>query len=745
MDGIDFASKGLSEVVLDSFSGKVSTNPTLSGRAMLHLPKEGSPFLDRWALKALEFPRKVRFKAVSNRNREGACFESGQASFWMDSVLIRLPRLFVAIRLFKRNQTLFPLTSSRSSSALQNKSAIAGQSISRSAGQVRPPIYDSEPSLKRADSPAATAAGGGDANGSDARAHAEALAQLAAPFQDRILGFFDDDYGSWLLADDNGRVLGLEEYWSEVVEREGKQTPDEALLQASADDDARLKLGVKRYGGLVMDILIQTAEVLDALHDKHLAIGICTPEAFQVKFKPPADEDAEAKPTVETVSDKAIHEWEPKIEIVDLSAAVGIDGFTLPEASALNNILKDTEKRQAVSRQSLNVPSYGSRDGSITPRSSPSSQPAPLNSPIGPSMTHAPPVAATQGASNGSADISHNSRAGSSSAGSTHSLDINASAAGDGDVFSSHARQGGLSSEYFIKHHLRWIAPEALSETGPSERDARVGDVYSFGVLAYELITRSPVEPVHEEVDLLSDVHRHLNHSIVPAADRIQAKSTPYLLPPRLSEILAYCLNKDPSARYSSMKPLMHDLRTFQSMTSSNGDMSLFTVGEADRAARFVLPPGLIAREKQLGSLEAAFLATINPKATAMASNGRSTAASATSMAAAVRDQPGLLETIHGPLPSKGGLGVVTVWGASGSGKSELMKTWAKGLRALKTRRPPLMGWAKLDQHMKKPLNGFVQLFTSLLDQLFSDPCEDVAEWRTKCGRLHCFQPKPGH
>lgn len=72
MDGIDFAGKGLSDVHLDSFSGKVPTDPTLSGRATLNLPKEGSPFLDRWALKSLEFPRKVRFKAVSSRDREGA-------------------------------------------------------------------------------------------------------------------------------------------------------------------------------------------------------------------------------------------------------------------------------------------------------------------------------------------------------------------------------------------------------------------------------------------------------------------------------------------------------------------------------------------------------------------------------------------------------------------------------------------------------------------------------------------------
>lgn len=33
---------------------------------------------------------------------------------------------------------------------------------------------------------------------------------------------------------------------------------------------------------------------------------------------------------------------------------------------------------------------------------------------------------------------------------------------------------------------------------------------------------------------------------------------------------------------------------------------------------------------------------------------------------------------------------------------------------------------------MKKPLNGFTQIFCSLLDQVFSDPKEDVSVWREK-------------
>lgn len=695
MDGFGFTAKGLTSVVFDSYSGQLPTDGQISGSATL-APKDAFP-LDKWALRTLEFPRKVRFKAVSARDREGASIATASLALPLGatrSIHPPPPRpasLFLsAVRLFKRNQTLFPLISSRCSAALQHASATHNRSISRSASQVRPPAFEEEHALS---SSLPTL---------DAVDHRTNKPQLAAPFEDRIIGYFEDDWGCWLVSDDTGRVLGLDEYWAEIVEREGAQTEEEALAQADASDADRLKLGAKRYGGLAMDILIQMAEVLDGLHSRRLALGICTPEAFQVKFKPPAVPGA---PPVD-VSDKAIHEWEPRIEIIDLSAAVGIDGFSLPELGGQLAPPGDAaDKRRSTSRSKLAPAGRNILTGARTP--SPRSGVAP------------PPVLPSVAGVGEPASFASTASSGSSGEAATSSnVD-----GGPGPR--------GLNSEYFISHHLRWIAPEALSPTPTGERDARVGDVYSFGVLAYELITQSPVEPVHEQVDLLSDIHRHLNHSVVPAAERVRAKNALHLLPPRLSEILSYCLNKDPSARYSSMRPLMHDLRTFQSLSTSQGDMGLFSVGEADRASRFALPPRLIAREDQLGALDAMYHATmVGPSA--LAANGRPGHLSrdaSTSVLDAAADG-GSSSSIFRPTAAKGGLGLITIWGASGSGKSELMRTWARTLEA--SGQHPIFGWAKLDQHMHKPLSGFVQLFTSLLDQIFSDAQADVSLWREK-------------
>lgn len=39
---------------------------------------------------------------------------------------------------------------------------------------------------------------------------------------------------------------------------------------------------------------------------------------------------------------------------------------------------------------------------------------------------------------------------------------------------------------------------------------------------------------------------------------------------------------------------------------------------------------------------------------------------------------------------------------------------------------------SQLDQHLVKPLSGFVQVFQSLLDRVFSDPLEDSATWKAR-------------
>lgn len=37
-----------------------------------------------------------------------------------------------------------------------------------------------------------------------------------------------------------------------------------------------------------------------------------------------------------------------------------------------------------------------------------------------------------------------------------------------------------------------------------------------------------------------------------------------------------------------------------------------------------------------------------------------------------------------------------------------------------------------MDQHLVKPLSGFIPVFCSLLERVFSDPLESAAEWRQR-------------
>lgn len=66
--GVDYESKGLSQVKLDAVTS-LSSDSELSGSAWLD-PTDAFP-VDRWAADDLEFPRRVRFRAVSGRNKEG--------------------------------------------------------------------------------------------------------------------------------------------------------------------------------------------------------------------------------------------------------------------------------------------------------------------------------------------------------------------------------------------------------------------------------------------------------------------------------------------------------------------------------------------------------------------------------------------------------------------------------------------------------------------------------------------------
>lgn len=251
-------------------------------------------------------------------------------------------------------------------------------------------------------------------------------------------------------------------------------------------------------------------------------------------------------------------------------------------------------------------------------------------------------------------------------------------------------------SEGYIFRHLRYLAPEAAI----SRRVAASNDIYSWGVLAYELLTGTTVDggpdsPDLTDIDFLADVHRHITTDIIPPHEYldqvVELGATGIELPPKqLSEIIMMALAKDPEDRYQNLDTLAYDLRKLAQICRASGDLTKFAVGEVDRMSRFSLPSTVIERGPELEALDIAFAAVANGNAS---------------------------------------IRVINIWGQSGNGKSRLVDEWAARLEADDFGSKCLVGHAKPDEHIRKPLTSFVQIFQSLLDRVLTDPREDGKEW----------------
>ena len=60
------------------------------------------------------------------------------------------------------------------------------------------------------------------------------------------------------------------------------------------------------------------------------------------------------------------------------------------------------------------------------------------------------------------------------------------------------------------------------------------------------------------------------------------------------------------------------------------------------------------------------------------------------------------------------------------------MGHWISEVEALGDGQRCLVGIAKLDEHIEKPLSSFIQIFQSLLDRVLTDPKEDAKDWNKK-------------
>ncbi|WWD17751.1 hypothetical protein CI109_102192 [Kwoniella shandongensis] len=248
-------------------------------------------------------------------------------------------------------------------------------------------------------------------------------------------------------------------------------------------------------------------------------------------------------------------------------------------------------------------------------------------------------------------------------------------------------------SDGFLRRNLRWLAPEAVISRHPTS----VSEIYSFGVLAYELLTTcvstGQQSPMAAEVDMLTDIQRHLVSQPIPLLEYLQraksfGKGRIVLPPEALSDLVMRCLAKDRQERYISLEALGYDLKTLGSLCRDSTESSPFGVGATDEMSRFVLPDHLIEREKELSYLDTEIDSFLNTPTTVKITRS------------------------------------INIWGCSGSGKSGLVQHVTKSLQST------LVAVAKLDEHVHKPLSTFLDIFATLIEGILTDPLEDLQTWQ---------------
>lgn len=254
-----------------------------------------------------------------------------------------------------------------------------------------------------------------------------------------------------------------------------------------------------------------------------------------------------------------------------------------------------------------------------------------------------------------------------------------------------------------IKRHLRYLAPEVVGTRVMSA----ASDIYALGVVFYEVLTGTTIDggpdtPDVMTIDVLQDFQRHVLLVVAPPEEILarEAELGSYrveLPPSQLSAIIMKCIAKNTDDRYASVDAMSYDLNRLGQVIRAHGDLSKFQVGEVDRISRFALPSQVIHRTEEIGILNNA----LQEAAQLAGSEAWS---------------------------SKG----LTVYGLSGAGKTRVLLEWAQSLDGRGEGRDYLLSYAKVDEHINRPLTSFTQLFDALVERLLTDGREDVDSWRQR-------------
>lgn len=226
-----------------------------------------------------------------------------------------------------------------------------------------------------------------------------------------------------------------------------------------------------------------------------------------------------------------------------------------------------------------------------------------------------------------------------------------------------------------------YMSPEHTGRTRHAI-DAR-SDLYSLGVILYQLLTGQLPLGVRNPDDLGEWIHGHVA-GMPPPPDAIAPD-----VPEMLSRIVLKLLEKSPSRRYQSAAGLHADLQKCANDWQAHGRIVLFEAGERDLSADLTLPDCLYARDAELGRMDKA-LTRVSASTT----------------------------------PT-----VVALTGASGTGKSALMQAFVQMLRA----RNVFCAIGKADQYRQDvPYAVLADAFHALVHQILGLPEDAVRMWQLR-------------